>query len=86
MRRLNKMLLWVAYVGAFLIVVAWAGLMGTICSAPQTVSAKTDNTVPYNCHGTIVFITPLQEGLKTWLIPAAVLFAILGHVAKKRAV
>ena len=84
MRRLDRMILWVAYVATFLIVVAWAGLMGTLCSAPQTVSPKTGNTVPYNCHGTIVFITPLQDGLKTWLIPAAVLFAILGNVAKKR--
>ncbi len=86
MLRLNKILIGVAYVGAFLIVVAWAGLMGTICSAPRVASPKTDNTVPYNCHGTTVFITPMQEGLKTWLIPAAMLFVVFVYVAKKRAV
>jgi len=86
MRRLNKILLGTAYVGAFIIVVTWIGLLGTICSAPLSASPKTNNTVPYNCHGTIVFITPLQEGLKTWLIPALFLLGLVIHVAKKRAI
>jgi hypothetical protein len=86
MRRLGRIPLFIAYAGAFSVVVTWAGLMATVCSAPKIASARTANTVPYNCHGTIVFITPLQEGLKTWLIPAALLFVILGHVAKRRAI
>ena len=86
MRRLDKILLWGAYVGAFSVVAAWWSLMGTICSAPTVASPTTDNTVPYNCHGAIVFITPLQEGLRAWLVPVGFLFVVLAYVARKRAI
>jgi len=63
----------------------WVLLLSTICSSPRFPVAATGNTVSYNCHGSIVFITSLQHALLMWLIPALVVAGVCGIAATKRA-
>ena len=42
---------------------------------------ETQNIIAYNCHGMTVYISPLADLLKNMLIPAMVLFVLLGLVA-----
>jgi hypothetical protein len=60
---------------------AWWALLGTICSMPSEPVGQ--YTVPYNCHGTTVFITSLQNALLNWLIPACVVIGLCLTAAKK---
>ena len=55
---------------ACLFVGAWWILLGTLCQAPSAPVAATGNVIQYNCHGSVVFITPFQNRLLHWLIPA----------------
>jgi hypothetical protein len=64
---------------------AWFILLGTICSEPNAPIAATGNTIQYNCHGHMVYITPLQDGLLHWLIPAMLVAGLLWKLVKKRA-
>ena len=57
----------------------WWILLGTICQSPSAPVAVTGNVIPYNCHGSLVFITLLQNRLLHWLIPA--LF-VVGYFAQ----
>jgi hypothetical protein len=41
--------------------------------------------IAYNCHGSIVFLTRIQDILITWLIPALVVAGACGLAARKRA-
>jgi hypothetical protein len=54
----------------------WWILLGTICQGPSVPVAATGRTVQYNCHGSVVFITPFQDRLLHWLIP--VMFVVGG--------
>jgi ABC-type microcin C transport system permease subunit YejB len=63
----------------------WILLLSTICSSPRSPVAATGNTIPYNCHGSIVFITSAQHAFLIWLIPALVLTGIGGVAATKKA-
>ena len=66
-------------------VAVWWVLLGTICSEPWEPNVTTHHTVPYNCHGTVVFITPLRSALLHWLIPVFVLMGVAWTAAHKRA-
>ena len=63
----------------------WWVLLATICSEPVEPNVTTHHTVPYNCHGTVVFITPLRSGLLQWLIPGLLVVGLAWTVAHKRA-
>jgi len=63
-------------------VVAWGILLTTICSNnPRTPVPQTRHVIPYNCHGMTVFMSPLQDALRTWLTPLGLLFMFLGLLA-----
>ena len=66
-------------------IAVWWILLGTICSEPLESNVTTHHTVPYNCHGTIVFITPLRSALLQWLIPAFLVIGLAWTAAHKRA-
>ena len=78
-------LLWKALLGLIVAcllacVVAWFVLLTTICSNPRQANIATQHTVPYNCHGMTVFITPFQQVLLHWLVPAGGVLLVLAHV------
>ena len=60
-----------------------------LCSSPRVREPETGHVIPYNCHGMTVFISPLQDAMKTWLMPlfivlvfaalVAAAFAVLAH-------
>lgn len=62
----------------------WWSLLGTICSEPREPNVMTHHTVVYNCHGTVVFITPLRSALVQWLIPALLLVGVAWTAVNKR--
>ena len=63
----------------------WWLVLGTVCSEPAEPSVTSHHVIPFNCHGTVVFITPLRSALLTWLMP---MFLVVGQAwlaAQKRA-
>lgn len=64
---------------------AWFVLLGTICSEPKAPVIATNHAIQYNCHGSIVYITPFQDALLHWLIPIMLLVMLLWKAVKKRA-
>jgi hypothetical protein len=62
-------------------VVAWFILLSTICSNPRTPVPQAQHVIPYNCHGMKVFISPVQDAMLHWLVPAELLFLLLSLVA-----
>lgn len=62
---------------------AWWFLLSTICSAPPAPHAATGNTVAYNCHGTTVFITVLQQTALYVLIPVVAIVAFAAQKVRK---
>jgi hypothetical protein len=75
-----------SFIFACLIVglLVWFVLLGTICSEPRVPVAATNHTMQYNCHGNIVYITPLQNALLHWLVPAMFIVMLLLQAVKKR--
>ena len=65
-------------------IASWTFLTLTICSSPSTVSAATQHTVAYSCHGSVVFITPFQSTLLTWLVPVLFLLLVLTRAVGKK--
>jgi hypothetical protein len=61
----------------------WFVLLGTICSEPKAPVVATNHIIQYNCHGSIVYITPFQDALLNWLVPAMLLVGLLWQAAKK---
>lgn len=59
---------------------AWFVLLANICSNPHTPNAATQNTIPYSCHGTIVFLTPVDQFLLEWLGPIGVFFMLASFI------
>src|SRR6185369_8991670 len=57
---------------------AWGILLTTLCSNPRAPMPETQHVIAYNCHGMTVFISPLQDAMRHWLIP---LFIFLGLIA-----
>ena len=63
-------------------VVGWGILLTTICSSnPRTPVPETQHIIAYSCHGMTVFMSPLQDALRTWLTPLGLLFIFLSLVA-----
>jgi hypothetical protein len=60
---------------------AWGILLTTFCSHPRTPVPETQHVIAYNCHGMTVFITPLENALRHWLIPVEGLFIFLSMLA-----
>lgn len=49
-------------------------MLTTLCASPRVPRAQ--HAIAYNCHGMTVFISPLQDALRLWLIPAFILFGL----------
>ena len=60
---------------------AWFILLSTICSNPRTPIPETQHVIAYNCHGTTVFISHLENAMLHWLIPVEGLFIFLSLLA-----
>ncbi|HXC37700.1 MAG TPA: hypothetical protein VN667_02045 [Burkholderiales bacterium] len=60
--------------------VAWGYLLTTLCGKPRIPAAATGNVIPYNCHGTTVFITDFDNAALHWLIPLELVCIFLGLV------
>ena len=65
------------------VVAAWCYLLSTLCSSPSTINEATKNTVDYNCHGTVVFITPFQSAQLHWLLLPLLILVTVGYVVRK---
>ena len=65
-------------------IAVWLWLMWAVTSSPLQPSSSTSQIVQYNNHGTIHFLTPLQDALLDWLIPAFFVFLLLRAVAVRR--
>jgi hypothetical protein len=63
----------------------WIYLLSTICASPPAPNASAGNTIAYNCHGTVVFISRTQNIGLFGLIPALVVAGLCGQAARKRA-
>jgi len=74
-----KILLGLIFASLLACVVAWFVLLSTICSNPRAADTATHHTVPYNCHGMTVFITPLERDLLHWLVPVGFVLIVLLH-------
>jgi hypothetical protein len=62
----------------------WWYLLSTICNSPIAPVAATGHNIRYNCDGTIVFISLLEDRLLTWLIPVMVVIGICGVNIQRR--
>jgi hypothetical protein len=69
----------------FALVVLWVLVLTTLCASPLLPNPSTGNTISYNCHGTIVYITPFRHAVLIWLIPVLVLIGLCAKAANKRA-
>jgi hypothetical protein len=67
------------------IMVMWWGALGTVCSEPAEQNVATRHVISFNCHGTVVFITPLRSALLTWLMPMFLVVGLAWRAAQKRA-
>ena len=61
--------------------VAWGIVLTTLCESPRTPGPDTQHFIAYNCHGMTVYLSPLQDALRTWLIPVFITFGLLAGVA-----
>jgi hypothetical protein len=62
--------------------VAWGVLLTSFCASnPRTPVTETQHVIAYSCHGMTVFISPLQDAMRDWLIPIGMLFMVLSLVA-----
>ena len=59
---------------------AWAFLLTTLCSNPRTPMPEAKHVIAYSCHGMTVFISPLQQAMRDWLIPAEMVFLFLSLI------
>lgn len=85
MKKHWKILTWLLMACAIIGLLVWFALLSTICSEPRVPVAATNHIIQCNCHGSIVYITPLQDKLLHWLIPSMFLVGLLWQSAKKRA-
>ena len=61
--------------------VAWGILLTSFCSNSRTPVPETQHLIAYNCHGMTVFISPLENAMRYWLIPLGGLFIFLSLLA-----
>lgn len=80
-RRLSKVLLALCVACTLAALAAWGILLTTFCSDPRAPMPATQHVIPYNCHGMTVFISPLEDALRVWLIPLGMLFICLSMLA-----
>ena len=66
MKLLRKVLLVTIFGVLAAMTLGWGSLLNRICSSPAVASPLTRNTVAYDCHGSFVFITPVQHAILTW--------------------
>ena len=83
MKLLRKIILGFIIAAALGLVAEWWFLLGTICSSPTAANPQTENTILYNCHGSVVFITTVQDALLHWLIPVLFILALSGNLVRK---
>lgn len=62
-------------------VVTWGVLLTTICENPRKPVPETQHVIAYNCHGMTVYMSPLQDAMRTWLTPLGLLFIFLSLLA-----
>ena len=79
-RNLLGVFLWAC---ALIGVLAWWILMLTICRAPSVPNTATKNIVEYHCHGSTLYITPLQEKLLYGLVPGTLVVAFVADKVRK---
>jgi hypothetical protein len=80
--RLAWMVLAVSLVACALVcLVAWGVLLTGFCSEVRVSVPQTRHVIPYSCHGMTVYISPLQQALRDWLIPVGMLFMLLAMAA-----
>ena len=80
-RLVSKIVLGIFAACALSTVAAWGVLLTGLCSNPRVRTPETGHVIPYNCHGMTVFITPLDDTLKTWLLPLFMVFGLLAMIA-----
>jgi hypothetical protein len=80
-QRIWKALLAVFVTCALASLVAWGVLLTAICSSGRNPVPKAQHGIPYNCHGMTVFMSPLQDALRQWLLPIGWLFIVLSAIA-----
>ncbi|MGE5616340.1 MAG: hypothetical protein ACM3X5_05435 [Bacillota bacterium] len=56
---------------------AWGVLLTSFCSDPRAPVPQTRHVIAYSCHGMTVFISPLEEAMRGWIIPFGIVFFIL---------
>ena len=79
-----KILYGVIFGCMMVVMVMWWSLMGTVCSEPTVPNPETNQVIEFNCHGTIVYTTPIQDLLQTWLIPVEVILMAAAFTVKKQ--
>jgi Na+(H+)/acetate symporter ActP len=71
-------------VSAGAIMITWLGLMYSLVTAPLSPNPSTQNIIPFNNHGTIHFITPLQDKGSDVLVPIGIIVAIFGNIMRNK--
>lgn len=79
-------LIWKALLALFVAcalasLVAWGVLLTAICSSTRSPAPESQHFIPYSCHGMTVFMSPLQDAMRQWLIPIGGLFVVLSVIA-----
>jgi hypothetical protein len=74
-------LLFIFFAGGVLV---WWAMLGNICTSPSSPTTVSLNIVQYNCHGKIVFITPIQDALLNWLVPVEMIVGVCFNWVSKR--
>ena len=58
-------------------VAAWGILLTSFCGNPRKPVPETQHVIAYSCHGMTVFVTPFDDALRHWLIPAAIVLSLM---------
>jgi hypothetical protein len=79
-------LIWKALLALFVTcalasLIAWGVLLTAICSGTRKAMPETQHVIPYSCHGMTVYMSPLQDALRHWLIPIGGVFVVLSVIA-----
>jgi hypothetical protein len=83
MKVVRKFLLVAIATSLLALLATWGILLGTICSSPSTASLATQHIITYNCHGSTVFVTPLQQALLDWIVPVGFLLTLAEYLVKR---
>ena len=65
---------------AYFCLALWIYPLSTTCSSPSAPDAVIGNIIPYNCHGSMVFISRTQDILLKGLMSCAGAWWLLGFV------